>query len=42
MNISELFSQSLLMGITYAGLASLFGLGIGVAINLIKLFGGIR
>jgi len=38
----ELVAQSLMWGVIYAGSASLFGLGIGAAIDLFKSFGGVR
>ena len=38
----EFIGTMFVTGVIYAGLASLFGLGIGLAIDLIKLFGGVR
>lgn len=38
----DVFTQTFTSGILYAGLASLFGLGIGSAIELIKYMGGVK
>lgn len=38
----ELFVSTFLSGVIFAGIASLFGFGVGLAIDLFKLYGGVR
>lgn len=38
----ELLTVGILSGLGFAGVVTLFGLGIGSSIDLLKLFGGVR
>lgn len=42
MDYGTLILQVIVSGITCYGVITLFGLGIGAAIDLLKLFGGVR
>lgn len=42
MTNSEVIMQGFLWGVSCAGIATIFGFGVGAAIDLFKLFGGVR